>query len=91
MSLGKAHKLWETFLLHVGGGGGGGGGEGVTQERIPNFSNNQFFSSGEITGKTLSASKNIISNVTLSQTNRLTLDKFCVDTYIPDCWSAPFA
>ena len=41
MSLGKTHKLWETFLLHVWGGGEGGG--GVTQERIPNFGNNQFF------------------------------------------------
>ena len=41
MSLGKTHKLWEMFLLHVWGGGKGGG--GVTQERIPNFGNNQFF------------------------------------------------
>ena len=86
MSSGKTHKLWEMFLLHVWGGGGGR----VTQERIPNFSNNQFFSSGEITEKTLSASKNNLGNVTLSQTNRLNLDKFGIDTYIPDCWSAPF-
>ena len=49
------------------------------------------FSSREITGKTLSARKNIIGNITLSQTSRLSLDTFGVGNYIPDCRSAPFA
>ena len=59
---GKIHRpilLQETFFARLGGGGGG-----VTQERFSNFSNNRFFSSREITGKTLSARKNIIGNVT---------------------------
>ena len=70
---------------------GGGGGGGVTQERFSNFSNNRFFSSREITGKTLSARKNIIGNITLSQTSCLSLNKFGLGHYIPDCRSAPFA
>ena len=51
----------------------------------------EVFSSREITGKTLSARKNIIGNITLSQTGRLNLDKFGVGNYIPDCRSARFA
>ena len=47
-----------------------------------------FFSSREITGKTLSARKNIIGNITLSQTSCLSLNKFGVGHYIPDCRSA---
>ena len=50
-----------------------------------------FFSSREITGKTLSARKNITGNITLSQTSCLSLNKFGVGHYIPDCRSAPFA
>ena len=41
--------------------------------------------------KTLSARKNIIGNITLSQTSRLSLNKSGVGNYIPDCRSAPFA
>ena len=69
--------------MQVLGGGGGGGGE-VTQERFSNFSNNRFFSSREITGKTLSARKNIIGNINLRQTSCLSLNKFGVGNYIPD-------
>ena len=49
MSYGKTHKLLETLLLHVWGEGKGGG--GVTQERIPNFSNNQFFQAEKLPEK----------------------------------------
>ena len=38
-----------------------------------------------ITGKTLSARKNVIGNITLSQISRLNSDKFDVGNYIPDC------
>ena len=65
-------------FLHVWGGGA------VAQERFSNFSTNRFFSSREITGKTLSARKNIIGNITLSQTSCLGLNKFGVGHYIPD-------
>ena len=41
--------------------------------------------------KTVSVRKNIIGNITLSQTSRLSLDKFGIGNYIPDCPSAPFA
>ena len=64
-------------FLHVWGGG-------FTQEFFSNFSNNRF-SSREITGKTVSIRKNIIGNITLSLTNRLSLDKFGIGNYIPDC------
>ena len=84
-ALGKTYKsilLRETFFARW---------EGVTQERFSNFSNNRFFSRREITRKTLSARKNIIGNITLSQTSRLSLDKFGAGNHIPDCRSAPFA
>ena len=59
----------------------------LTQERFSNVSDNRFFSGTEITGKTLSARKNIIGNITLalSQISRLNLDKFGVGNYFPDC------
>ena len=80
--LGKTHKsilLRETFFfLHVWGGGGG------QEQRFSNVSNNRFFNR-EITGKTLPAWKNVIGNITLSQTSGLNLDKFGVGNYIPDC------
>ena len=38
-----------------------------------------------ITGKTLSARKNVIGNITLSKISRLNLDKFGVGNHIPDC------
>ena len=53
---------------------GGGGGGDFTQERFSNFSNT-IFPSREITGKNLSTRKNIIGNITLTQTSRLNLDK----------------
>ena len=58
---------------------------------LKNSESAEVFSSREITGKTLSAGKNITGNVTLSQTSRLNLDKFGVGNYIPDCRSVPFA
>ena len=35
--------------------------------------------------------KNIIGNITLSQTSRLSLDQFGVVNYIPVCQLAPFS
>ena len=67
------------------------GGGGFTQERFSNFGNNRFFQAEKLLEKTLSAGKNIIGNITLSQTSRLSLDKFGVGNYIPDCPLAPFA
>ena len=48
------------------------------------------FSSKEITRKILSARNNTISNIILSQTSSLDLDKFGRGNYNPDCRSAPF-
>ena len=79
-----------SFARLEGGGGGGREGEGL-HKNVSQILAIINFSSREITGKALSASKNIIGNVTLSQTNRLNLGKFGVDIYIPDFWSAPFA
>ena len=44
-----------------------------------------YFFDRHITGKTLSARKNVIGNITLSQVSGLNLDKFGVGSYIPDC------
>ena len=78
--------LFQTMLKHINNvvffwGGGGG----VTQERFSNVCNNRSLSSREITGKTLSARKSIIGNITLSQTSRLNLDKVGIDNSILDC------
>ena len=67
---------------------GGGGGLSKNVSQILAIID---FSSREITGKTLSARKNIIGNITLSQTSRLSFNKFGVGNYIPDCRTAPFA
>ena len=50
-----------------------------------------FFKQKKLLEKTLSARRNIISNITLSKTSHLNLDKFGTGNYIPDCRSAPFA
>ena len=84
----KSHRsilLREMFFARLGEGGG------FTQERFSNFSNNRFFQAEKLPEKTLSARKNIIGNITLSQTSCLSLNKFGVGNYIPDCRSAPFA
>ena len=62
-----------------------GKGRGFTQERFSNFSNNRFLQAEKLLEKTLSARKNIISNITLSKTSHLNLDKFGTGNYIPDC------
>ena len=71
--------------------GGGGGGEGVLHKNISQILAIIDFSSREITRKILSARKNTLSNITLSQTSCLDFDKFGGGNYIPDCRSAPFA
>ena len=48
-----------------------GKGRGFTQERFSNFSNSRFFQAEKLLEKTLSARKNIISNITLSKTSHL--------------------
>ena len=82
-------------MLGEGGGGGGGRGEGGGEDEVLHMNVSQIlaiidFSIKEITRKILSARKNTISNITLSQTSSLDLDKFGEDNYIPDCRSAPF-
>ena len=87
--LGKIHRsilLRETFFARLGGGGGR-----LRKNVSQILALIDFFSSREITGKTLSARKNITGNITLSQTSCLSLNKFGVGHYIPDCRSAPFA
>ena len=64
--------------------GGGRGGGGGTQERFSMLAIVYFFDR-HIAGKTLSARKNVIGNITLSQISGLNLDKFGVGNYIPDC------
>ena len=68
--------------------GGGGGREGedeVLQKNVSQILAKIDFSSKEITRKILSARKNTISNITLSQTSSLDLHKFGGGNYIPDC------
>ena len=70
-SYGKTHKsilLRETFFARL----GGIADRGFTQVCFSNFSNNRFFQAEKLPGKTLSARKNIIGNITLSKTSRLT-------------------
>ena len=84
--LGKIHRsilLQETLFARLGGGG--------LRKNVSQILAVIDFSSREITEKTLSARKNIIGNITLSQTSCLSLNKFGVGNYIPDCRSAPFA
>ena len=68
----------------------GGGEDEVLQKNVSQILAIIDFSSKEITRKILSARKNTISNITLSQTSSLDLDKFDGGNYIPDCRSAPF-
>ena len=69
--------------MHVREGGGGGGG-GV-HKSVSQMLAIVYFFDRHITGKTLSARKNVIGNITLSQISGLNLDKFGVGNYIPDC------
>ena len=74
----------------LGEGGGGGGEDEVLHKNVSQILAIIDFSSKEITRKILSARKNTMSNITLSQTSSLDLDKFGGGNYIPDCRSAPF-
>ena len=58
----RLHKATATVALFTHDYNEGRG--GITQECFSNFSNNRFFSSREITGKTLSARKNVIGSIT---------------------------
>ena len=62
----------------------GGGGGGV-QNNVSQMLAIVYFFDRNIAGKTLSARKNVIGNITLSQISGLNLDKFGVGNYIPDC------
>ena len=86
--LGKIHRsilLRETFSARLGGGGG------VTQERFSNFSNNRLFQAEKLPEKPCQQRRILWAPLYLSQTSCLSLNKFGVGNYIPDCRSAPFA
>ena len=56
----------------------GGGGGGGLHKNVSEMLSIVIFFDRHITGKTLSARKNVIGNITLSQISRLNLDKFGV-------------
>ena len=78
-------------MLGEGRGGGERGGEDeVFHNNVSQILAITDFSSKEITRKILSARKNTTTNIALSQTSSLDLNKSGGGNYILDCRSAPF-
>ena len=85
--LGKIHRsilLRETFFARLGRGVGGWGG-GLRKNASQILAIIDFFQAEKLPEKPCQQGR-----ITLSQTSCLSLNKFGVGNYIPDCRSAPF-